>query len=65
MALKDTDHDMIAAAMAARVERFKESVIVECSRCGAPCKAEHMRRIGKEINICPDCIEYQMEAEGD
>jgi predicted Zn-ribbon and HTH transcriptional regulator len=51
MALRDTDHDMVAAAMTERVARFVEPERGECVRCGFPCRADHLDTRG----ICPDC----------
>lgn len=56
MALKDTDYDMVSAAMADRVAKFVPPEMGECIRCSLPCKAAHL-----EKSICPECREGMEE----
>jgi predicted Zn-ribbon and HTH transcriptional regulator len=57
MALRDTDYDMISAAMAERLARAVAPVMAECARCGFPCIDKHLDSRG----ICPDCSSGENE----
>ena len=59
MAFRDTDYDMVAAAMAERLARAVAPVMAECTRCGFPCKATHLDSRG----ICPDCSSGEHEED--
>ena len=51
MAFRDTDHEMIAAAMADRLARAVPPTMGECVRCGFPCIESHM----DARRVCPEC----------